>query len=155
LQLPGVSGRPRWSSVPKHVTGRSNVSTLWSAPGGFPEFWRITFLILRRLMAHLPSRLAGVDALRPVHAHLVKICPRFAEFMRGSKVSTLSAVNMPSAWPDLGPLSKRNRPCPCTRPHLVVGTQFRGVSLQAQRLSSQFVTWQLSSAGPHIGRPAP
>ena len=32
--------------------------------------------------------------------HLVKICPRFPEFMRGSKMSTLSAVNMPSARPD-------------------------------------------------------
>jgi len=24
--------------------------TLWSAPGGFPEFWRMTFLISARLM---------------------------------------------------------------------------------------------------------
>jgi len=31
---------------------------LWSASGGFPEFWRMTFLILLRLMAPLPSRLA-------------------------------------------------------------------------------------------------
>ena len=32
--------------------------------------------------------------------HLVEIWPISAEFMRGSKMSTLSAVNMPSARPD-------------------------------------------------------
>ena len=36
--------RPRSRSVTQTPP---TPSTLWSAPGGFPEFWRMTFLILR------------------------------------------------------------------------------------------------------------
>ena len=44
----------------------------------------------------------GADPLRVFFSlpPFAKICPRFPEFMRGSKMSTLSAVNMPSARPD-------------------------------------------------------
>jgi len=37
-----------WFHAPaKSRISRSRLSTLWSAPGAFPEFWRMTFLILR------------------------------------------------------------------------------------------------------------